>query len=337
MACAALLLACGLIHSSFAAQRASPGIDQTSFVPVGGIEQWISVQGLDRRNPVLLVVHGGPGESQWPVAHKYVPWQKAFTVVLWDQRGAGRTYGRYGARTPEFSLDRIARDGIEVTEYLRRTLGKKKVIVLGHSWGSIVAVEMVQRRPDLFAAYVGTGQVASWEATSNQQFDLALSKARQDGAVAVAAKLEATGRPDPNDPKRAFSVDLRPAMAPADRAWIQSLRADATALQAAHPKDFQDFQNGFQFSAARALPDQMKTDLPRTARTFAVAFFVIQGRDDVMTPTKAAVDYFHAVTAPTKELVLLPDAGHFAFMTSPEAFLATLRATVRPVAVASGA
>ena len=91
----------------------------------------------------------------------------------------------------------------EVTEYLRRTLGKKKVIVLGHSWGSIVAVDMVKRRPDLFAAYVGTGQVASWEATSNLQFDLALSKARQDGDAAAIAKLKATGRPDPNDPKRA--------------------------------------------------------------------------------------------------------------------------------------
>lgn len=337
MARAALLLACGLMQSSFGAQRARPGIHQTSFVPVGGIEQWISIQGLDRSNPVLLVVHGGPGESQWPMAHKYVPWQKAFIVVLWDQRGAGHTYGRYGAQTPEFSLDRIASDGIEVTEYLRRTLRKKKVIVLGHSWGSIVAVEMVQRRPDLFAAYVGTGQVASWEATSNLRFDLALSKARLDGDVAAIAKLEATGRPDPNDPKRAFSVDIRPAMAAADRAWIQSLRADASALKAAHPKDFADFQDGFQFSVARALPDQMKTDLSKTARTFAVAFFVIQGRDDVMTPTQAAVDYFNAVTAPTKELVLIPDAGHFAFMTSPEAFLATLSATVRPAAVASGA
>lgn len=338
---AALLLVCGLVQSSCAhpvivGQGAKPGINQTLFVPVGGIDQWISIQGLDRSNPVLLVVHGGPGESQWPVADEYAPWQKAFTVVHWDQRGAGRTYGRYGALTPEFSLDRIARDGIEVAEYLQRTLGRKKVIVLGHSWGSNVAVQMVQRRPDLFAAYVGTGQVASWEATSNLRFDLAMSKARRDGDAVAIAKLEATGRPDPDDPKRAFSVDIGPAMAAADRAWIQALRARLPALKAAHPKDFQDFEDGFMFSAAQALPDQMRTDLPRTAKTFAVAFFVIQGREDVMTPTQAAVDYFNAVTAPTKQLVLIPDAGHFAFMTAP-AFLATLIDTVRPVAVAGGA
>ncbi|MGE3512629.1 MAG: alpha/beta fold hydrolase [Vicinamibacterales bacterium] len=319
-----------------AAQRPAPDINMTSFVSVGGIDQWISIRGLDRRNPVLLVVHGGPGEAQWPVADKYEPWLRAFTVVLWDQRGAGHTYGRYRAQTPDFSLDRIARDGIEVAEFLRRTLGKKTVVVLGHSWGSIVAVEMVQRRPDLFAAYVGTGQVASWKATMNQQFALALSTARQHGDAAAVAALAASGPPDPADPKQAFSVDIRPAMAAADRAWLQSLRAGAPALKAAHPKDFQDFEDGFQFSAARALPDQMRTDLPATATTFALPFFVIQGRDDVMTPTKAAVDYFHGVTAPTKQLILIPDAGHFAFMTS-QAFLAALVDTVRPVAVANGA
>lgn len=341
-ACPVLLLTLGLAqgscaHPSRAAQRDGLGFEHTAFVPVGGIDQWVSIRGVDRRNPVLLVVHGGPGESQWPVADRYLPWQKAFTVVLWDQRGAGHTYGRYGAQTPAFSLDRIVRDGIEVTEYLRRTLGKKKVVVLGHSWGSIVAIEMVQRRPDLFAAYVGTGQVASWAATSNAQFDLAVSKARRDGDAAALAKLQAVGRSDPGDSTRAFSVDIGPAMAATDRDWLQSLRADGPALKAAHPKDFQDFVDGFAFSATRALPDQMRTDLPRTARTFASAFFLIQGRDDVITPTQPAVDYFNVVTAPTKKLVLIPDAGHFAFMTARDAFLAALIGIVRPVAVASGA
>lgn len=336
-----MLLICGLTcslfaHPATAVQGPGVDIDVTSFIPVGGIDQWVSIRGLDRRNPVLLVVHGGPGEAQWPVADQYVPWQKAFTVVQWDQRGAGHTYGRYGAQTPEFSLDRIARDGIEVTEFLRRTLGKKKVIVLGHSWGSIVAVEMVQRRPDLFAAYVGTGQVASWRDTMALQFELAVSAARRSGDTAAVAALESRGRPDPTDPKVAFSVDIRPAMAEADRAWLLSLRAGLPALKAAHPKDVQDFEDGFQFSAARALPDQMRTDLPRTAKTFAVPFFVIQGRDDVMTPTRAAVEYFNGVTAPRKALILIPDAGHFAFMTAPAAFLKALVDTVRPAATASG-
>jgi pimeloyl-ACP methyl ester carboxylesterase len=154
-------------------------INQSSFISIGGIEQWMSIRGEEPGNPVLLVVHGGPGEAQWMAADKYEPWEKAFIVVQWDQRGAGHTYGRYRTQTPDVTLDRIATDGIEVADHLCRTLRKKKIIVLGHSWGSIVAVRMVQLRPDLFAAYVGTGQVASWKASVNMQFDLLLATARR--------------------------------------------------------------------------------------------------------------------------------------------------------------
>jgi pimeloyl-ACP methyl ester carboxylesterase len=107
-------------------------------------------------------------------------------------------------------------------------------------------------------------------------------------------------------------------------------------LQAKYPKDFQDFQDGFQFSADHALPDQMKLDLTKTASKVGTDFFIIQGQNDVMAPTQAAVDYFNVVTAPKKELVLIPDAGHFAFMTAPNAFLAALIDKVRPAAIANG-
>ena len=167
------------------------------FVKIGGIDQYIGIDGADRDNPVLLIVHGGPGESQWPAQDVYRPWRRAFTVVQWDQRGAGRSYGQLGNQTPDVNLDRIVADGIEVAEHLRRTLGKKKIILLGHSWGSMVGVAMVQRRPDLFAAYVGTGQASSWAEVVNTQFDLLLARARKSGDEATVKRLEAIGRPDP--------------------------------------------------------------------------------------------------------------------------------------------
>ena len=118
------LLAAGLGAPALSAESAARGIDQSTFVPLGGLDQWISIRGEDRRNPVLLVVHGGPGEAQWPYADHYRAWEKHFTVVLWDQRGAGHTYGRYGAKTPDMTLDRISQDGLELADYLRRSLGK---------------------------------------------------------------------------------------------------------------------------------------------------------------------------------------------------------------------
>ncbi len=314
-------------------------IDKTSFVPLGGLEQWISIRGEDHSNPVLLIVHGGPGEAQWPAAEIFKPWEKAFTVVQWDQRGTGHTYGRSGAKTPDVTLDRIAKDGVELATYICQQLGKGKIIVLGHSWGSIVATRMVQMRPDLFAAYVGTGQASSWAAMVNTQFDLLLAKARKDGDQATLKELEAIGRPDPTNADQyfAFSKNRLSIMAPSDRAWLQHLRAQATELKASSPEQFQNLEDGMLFTGKHVLPDQIATNLQKTACHVRTAYFVIQGQEDVIAPTQAAVEYFRCVKAPKKELVQIPNAGHFAWMTASDSFLQALTSKVRPIAIARGA
>jgi pimeloyl-ACP methyl ester carboxylesterase len=233
-------------------------------------------------------------------------------------------------RYPKTALDRV--------QLIRRALSLG-IIVLGHSWGSIIAVTMVQRRPELFAAYVGTGMVGSWKGAIKVKYDLVLAKARKDGDAARVKQLEANGPPDPNDADKVFGFNDRvyPLWAPSDVAWIKSLRADVPRLKAASPKDFKDFEDGFRFSVEKAVPDQIKIDLPATASQIGTAFFVIQGRDDLITPTADAAEYFNRVTAPYKKLVLIPGAGHFAFMTAPVAFLGALVERVRPVAIARGA
>ncbi len=142
--------------------RSAKGIDEASFVPVGGMEQWVTIRGQDGANPVLLFLHGGPGDvtSSWTFA-LFAPWEEHFTVVQWDQRGAGRTLRKSGpAVAPTLTVDRMAQDGIELAEYLRQRLGKDKIILVAHSFGSIIGLKMVRTNPDLFYAYVGTGQVA---------------------------------------------------------------------------------------------------------------------------------------------------------------------------------
>jgi pimeloyl-ACP methyl ester carboxylesterase len=181
--------------------------------------------------------------------------------------------------------------------------------------------------------------VGSRKGAIKVKYDLALARARADGDAATVKQLEASGPPDPNDADKVFGFNDRvyPLWAPSDVAWIKSLRADAPRLRAAYPKDMKDFDEGFQFSVEKAVPDQIKTDLPATAGHIATAFFVIQGQGDLITPTADAVAYFNGVQAPYKKLVLIPDAGHFAFMTSPEAFLTALVDQVRPIAIQRGA
>jgi len=309
------------------------------FVPLGGIDQWISIAGENRRNPLLLVVHGGPGDVQWPEAARYKPWEKNFTVVQWDQRGAGHTYGLYGAQTPNVDLRQIAADGVQLARYLCRTFGRKKIIVLGHSWGSDVAVTMVQMQPALFAAYVGTGQVTSWNATVDTQFDVIRANARLRHDRTELKALAAIGRLDPANAKQYFELlkYLPTVRAPSDQVWLNSQRAGLPALRARDPKSTRDLLNGMAFSGLHLIADELRQNLPETANRIDTAFFVIQGQQDVITPTKLAVAYFNHVRAPVKKLIVIPDAGHFAFMTAPRAFLRALVRQVRPVAIARGA
>lgn len=332
-----LFLGTALVPGLVVSARAA-AIAETAYVPLGGLDQWIDIKGDDPANPVILVVHGGPGEAQWPQAGKYAPWQKSFTIVQWDQRGASHTYGHSGGEnTPDVTLRRIAADGVELADYLCRHLNKKKIIVLGHSFGSTVAVAMVQARPDLFAAYVGTGQVESWKASVQSQFDLLLAKARADQDEAAVKELEAIGTPNPADTHQYFTFtrNLFSAWPKPDQDWVAHLRTQGK--EHAGEKDFADHRAGQILTATHVLPDQVATDLAQSARRIGTAFFVIQGEGDVITPTAAARDYYDKVEAPQKQWTAIPGAGHFAFMTHGDAFLAALTDKVRPVAIARGA
>ena len=137
------------------------GIDEAKYVEVGGIQQWVTIRGEDRNNPVLLFLHGGPGDATNPWGYAgFRLWLKHFTVVQWDQRGAGRTFGKNRDAPHEaITIARMTQDGVELAELLRKQLQKDKIVLVGHSWGSILGVHMVKARPELFYAFVGTGQV----------------------------------------------------------------------------------------------------------------------------------------------------------------------------------
>src|SRR5688572_30332877 len=174
----------------------SKAINKQAFVQIGGIEQWISIRGQHRDNPVILVLHGGPGVSNAPFAPAFIPWEKDFTLVEWDQRGAGRTFGRNGAQgTGLLSIDRLTQDGIELTQHLRSHLQKQKVILFALSFGSVIGLKMVQARPELFAAYVGSGQFVNAADGDLLGYQLTLAQARPAGNSEAIKALEAIGPP----------------------------------------------------------------------------------------------------------------------------------------------
>lgn len=175
------------------ASRASEAIEEARYVRLGDIEQWITIRGRDRKMPVLLWVHGGPAEVQSPLLSAYEPWMNSYVLVHWDQRGAGRTYLRNPGPPDAMTLDRIAADGIELAEFLIDRLGTQQIILVGHSWGSLVAITMARLRPQLFETVIGTGQFSSWREIVTWQYEFALHEAREAHDEVAVRELEANG------------------------------------------------------------------------------------------------------------------------------------------------
>jgi pimeloyl-ACP methyl ester carboxylesterase len=306
------------------------GIAESGYVTIGGIGQWIQIRGEDVGNPVLLFLHGS-GMTMTPFTPVYREWEKHFTVVQWDRRGAGRTLRRNGKQGDRLTFDLMASDGIEVTEYLCRRLHTGQVILVGHSQGSVVGVKMAQRRPDLFCAYVGTGQIADMARNEAGSYSLALERARAAGSAKAVRELEKAG-PPPYPTARAWLIKQRWSFEtdPELRAWgKKSLRMVLTAPHRSL-RDVWLFNTAFTFYPQPLYEETMRWSAAAEGTRFAVPFFIFQGDADQHTLTSVAQEYFAAVEAPAKDLVLLPGGGHCAVLMQPGTFLAELRARVGP-------
>ena len=160
------------------------GVERLEKVRIGGIEQWVSIRGADKRNPVLLLIHGGPGYVSMPMSWWFTRgWEEYFTVVQWDQRGAGKTYMLNDPATvgPTMTLERMVADTEEMTTWLRKELGKPKIFVIGHSWGSYLGLELARLHPDWLYAYIGVGQVTDGPESERRGWSFAIDAARQAG------------------------------------------------------------------------------------------------------------------------------------------------------------
>jgi pimeloyl-ACP methyl ester carboxylesterase len=314
------------------------GVDDAMFVEIGGAQQWITIRGQDRNNPVVLVLHGGPGSAIAGFAPVFVPWERDFTVVQWDQPGAGRTF-RAAGRTlaPDLSIESMADDGVELVEWLQRRLGKDKIILLGWSWGSILGVHMVKIRPELFAAYVGTGQVVAMQEGEALAYANVLAKARMRGDSAAIAELEALGAP-PYDELLDVTTQRKWATLyevgqPLERAFVlPQLFAPRTTLADIYDLAGATAASGEHFVGATMAGPLTQVDLRRLGADFAVPMFLVQGTADDFTPSELSRAWLSSISAPHKEFVPIAGSGHFALTERSDDFLRVLRERVRPLA-----
>lgn len=311
------------------------GIDRGMYVQIGGLRQWLQIRGEDRNNPVLLFVHGGPALSMIPFTYRSMrPWEKYFTIVSWDQRGAGRTYMlNGGADETATGMDQIADDGVQVTQVTRGLLHKERIIVLGESFGSAVALEMVRRRPDLFYAFVGTGQIIDMPRGERIAYDTLLRAVRAARDEKAATQLVALGPPPYADPSRLLREQRIEADYPGEPEGIMG--RDFIYAPGYSLRESFELLVGATQHRTRLMAEAMNYEAASRGTRFGVPVFFIQGAQDAVAPVQLAAEYMMAISAPRKELVLIPGGGHNAFILYSQRFLDELNARVRPLAVSS--
>jgi len=302
------------------------GIDEAGYVRIGGIDQWVQIRGQDKSNPVLLWLNGGPGATVIPQTYFYRDWEKHFTMVMWDQRGEGKSFDKSGTSVAStMTIARMAQDGVELTNYLRAHLHKDKIIILGHSWGSILGVHMAHQQPGLFYAYVGTGQLHQAQADAVLAYPRLLARARAVHNEQAVKELEAAG-PPPYANAEKYLVPLQwanmldpPLRFPISAAGLWTMRAPPPFLTQAG-----------QFSVNQLLKPILAENLSAAAPSLDTAVIVIAGSEDLVTP--GAKVFFDTVQAPRKEFLTINGGGHLAILGRRADFLDLLVSHVRPLA-----
>jgi pimeloyl-ACP methyl ester carboxylesterase len=314
---------------------ASPvGIDEGRYVDIGGIQQWITIRGEDRNNPVLLLLHGGPGDAINPWAYAgFSAWSKDFTVVQWDQRGAGRTLGKNRGTPPEsITVARLTEDGIQLADLLRRELRKDKLILVGHSFGSILGDFMVKARPDLFHAFVGTGQVADPSRNYAVAYTALLQKAQALGDQRAVRELGEVG-PPPYANGRGYGVQRKWSnLFEGANLFLPSTLGLALSAPGYTVRDVSDWFDGQGLITEHLVAETSALDPKALGGTFALPVFVIQGAEDFTTPTSLARSFVNGIRAPHKAFIPIAGGGHFAVFMKSREFLNQLTSRVRPLA-----
>lgn len=316
------------------------GVQETFEVTLGGARQVVNVRGSDRNNPILLFIHGGPGAVEMPVAWSFQrPWEDYFTVVQWDQRGAGRSFPLNDpkALAPTLTPARYRDDAIELIEQLCKRYGKRKVFVVGHSWGSAVGLMVAQKRPDLLFAYIGMGQLIDARANERLGFEWTLEQARKDGNAAAVRELEMLrpyAGPGPLDVakmgvERRWSIQYGALAAGRNNAdfYFHAPRLSPEYT----PEDRRAWDQGSAFTIETMWPQLADLDFkPLTRLRVPVILFL--GRHDYTTPWPVAEAWMKRLAAPRKRIVWLEHSAHLMMLEEPGRVFAGLIQEALPLA-----
>lgn len=297
--------------------------NEAKYVEIGGQRQWVTINGTDCSNPVVLLIHGGPG-NPLSLYHDslFKDWENQFTVVHWDQRGSGKTYQENheaGELTveqlndAELSIDLLVSDGLEVTDYIRKTLGKDKIVISGTSWGAALAVKMASTNPEKYYFYLGVSQLVNVDTNNSESYDLVMAMAKRKQDRDSIEILDRIGPPPWTNP-RSFGK-LRRII----REYEPKTVDEGIVLQIGTEYSSEEtrtaYFSGEDFSFLKFVGltgDGMarKIALDECCTEFKIPVYLIQGENDLLATPKVTERYFATIKAPSKEYIIVENVGH---------------------------
>ena len=324
---------------------ADNGIERLEKVRIGGIDQWVSIRGNDARNPVLLMLHGGPGWVAMPTSWYFQRgWEEYFTVVQWDQRGAGKTFASNDPvqLAPTMTRERMVADSLEMVALLRHEFGKQKIFVLGQSWGSYLGLEVAKQRPQWLHAYIGMGQISNAPESERRGWAWTMQQAQQDHNAQAIADLQAIAPYAQGNTPVALDALFK------QRHWLNHYGGmvhnrrggDAEAAAFALSPEYADADiaaawKGNDFSMQHLLVDVLTLDMSST-RQLKTPLFLFLGRHDYNVSSELAAEWFASVDAPQKKLIWFEQSAHEVMNEEPGKTLLSLVQEVRPIAEQAG-
>jgi len=299
---------------------------------INGVSQRVTIRGKDKNNPVLLIVHGGPGAPILPVIYKItgVALEDIFTVCYWDQRGSGLAYND-SIPDSSITLSQIVDDGLELSNHLKKTFKKDKIYIEGLSWGTAVAAYMVQKKPELYHAYIGSGLMANLSLSEELSYEFAMSESQKHNDTISINQLKQIGKPpyvknSKNSVSEAFEIErtivlkYAPFKLDTDFDFIKNMFLDNGLT---FKEKFTDMINSPEsyYPASKILESTaINMNLMRDVPELKVPVYILQGDNDHFTETPIAKAYFDSIIAPSKKWFLFEDGTHGVQIENPEKY-----------------
>lgn len=303
-------------------------ISEKIHVNINGMEQGMFIKSKNASNPVLLFVHGGPGMPEYWLTQRYpTGLEDYFTVVWWEQRGAGLSYSPI-IPVETMTAEQFVSDTLEVTRYLRQRFGQEKIYLMAHSWGSYIGIQAAAREPELFHAYIGIGQISHQIQSEQLAYEFALEYYRQGGDTNMVKKLEAAP-PTMAVPLPADYDALRDGyMHGAGIGTTHDMKSVITGIFLPSWQ-FREYTLGekinlwrgkfYSRSPSFGLWDKMQaTDLTQQVTKLEIPTYFLHGKYDYTCAYPLAKGYFEKLDAPLKGFYTFEESAHSPKFEEPE-------------------